>query len=218
MPVDDVAARPPLRADAERNRRRVLAAARRVFAVVGVDASLDEIAREAGVGVGTLYRRFPNREALIDELFADRMAEVVRLATAALEVRDPWAAFCTFVESAAEEIAADAGLHDVMLCTAHGADRVAAGRDRLLPVVGALVTRAQEAGVLRADFQPQEMPVLMRMIGAAAKFGRGVDPQLWRRYVALLLDGLAATDRPRPALPRPPLTPDDVERAMGQVH
>ena len=89
-PTTTVAAQRPLRRDAERNRIRILASAKVLFAEHGVDVSLDDIARHAGVGVGTVYRRFPDREALIDELFEDKISEIEELAAASLAIDDPW--------------------------------------------------------------------------------------------------------------------------------
>src|SRR5574342_294589 len=93
-PTDD--AQRPLRADAERNRRRVLSAASDLFAERGLDVSLDEIAAAAGVGVGTVYRRFADKDALIDALFEDKIGDVERLARECLEIEDPWTAFAMF--------------------------------------------------------------------------------------------------------------------------
>src|ERR687889_852635 len=89
----------PLRADAERNRARILAAASEVFAERGLDVSLDDIAAHAGVGVGTVYRRFPDKDALIDALFEDKIADVERVAREALEIEDPWEGFETFMRA-----------------------------------------------------------------------------------------------------------------------
>ena len=100
----------PLRVDAERNRQRILAAAATLFAERGVDVSLDDIAAAAGVGIGTLYRRFPDREALIEALFEDKVARIAKLAADALEIEDPWEAFLGFFRAAARMQAEDRGL------------------------------------------------------------------------------------------------------------
>ena len=108
MTIDDR----PLRADAERNRRRILAAARQLFAARGLGVSLDEIAAEAGVGVGTVYRRFPDRDLLIDALFEERIDEIAQAARDALEHDDPWEGFAWFLHEAAGLQAPDRGLVD----------------------------------------------------------------------------------------------------------
>src|SRR5690349_10755797 len=123
----------PLRADAERNRQRIIEAARRVFAERGLSATLDDVAAAAGVGVGTVYRRFPNKDELVEALFVDRIDQMVALAERASEIEDPWEAFETFLTQAAELNAGDRGFKEVAL-GAGGRDRVARGRARIQPV------------------------------------------------------------------------------------
>ena len=182
----------PLRADAARNRARILQAAQVVFAERGLDVTLDDIAREAGLGVGTLYRRFADREALVEALFDERMQRAVARASAALEVPDAWQGLTALIESTCEELAVDRGLHQVMLSSAYGQDRVARSRAELVPLIEALVRRAQAQGTLRPDFQAHDIPVFFLMIGAAADFSREVSPDLWRRYLRFLVDGMRA--------------------------
>ena len=104
-----------LRVDAARNRQRVLAAAAEVFAERGLDVSLDEVAHAAGVGVGTLYRRFPNKEALVEALFEDKVQNMVVLAHEAEAFEDPWAGFVYFIEHALERQVRNRGLREVLL-------------------------------------------------------------------------------------------------------
>src|SRR6478609_10263572 len=141
MTVPEVPER-PLRADAERNRRRILEAAAVVFAERGLDVSLDDIAAAAGVGVGTVYRRFPEKDALIDALFEDKIREVQAVAQAALEVEDPWEAFSGFMRGVCALQAADRGLKEVLLSRHRGRERVAAARDVIAPVAQQLLERA----------------------------------------------------------------------------
>src|SRR5215216_5907506 len=115
----------PLRADAERNRERILAAAAMVFAEHGLDVSLDDIAAAAGVGVGTVYRRFPDKDALIDALFEDKIDGAVQLASDALEIEDPWEGLVTFMRGMCRMQAEDRGFKDALLSRDRGREHVA---------------------------------------------------------------------------------------------
>jgi AcrR family transcriptional regulator len=206
---------PALRADAERNRRRLLDAAAELFTERGLDVTLDEIARHAGVGTGTAYRRFANKDALIDALFEERIDELVALARSCLEVEDPWIALVTYIERALELQGADRGLKQ-LLHGARGEDRVAASKQRLAPVVGELVQRAVDAGVVRADLELTDVPVINFMLSSVAELARDVEPELWRRYLAIVLDGLrapGATPLPVRALER-----DAWQRALAVLN
>lgn len=211
----DRAARPRLRADAERNRQRILAAAADAFAAGGLAVTMDEIAQRAGVGVGTIYRRFPDKELLIEALFEQRIDELVALAEAARDEPDPFAGLERFFESFLSSQAADRGLKDVLIGTARGEGRVSHARDRISPVVDELVDRAQAAGALRADVAASDLALLQFMLGAVIDYTHEVDPEAWRRMLAIVLDGLR-TDRDGPSsLPRPALDDEQVARAMS---
>jgi AcrR family transcriptional regulator len=127
------------------------------FAAEGVDVPGEEIARRAGVGMGTLYRRFPAKEDLIDAVLADSLDAYARTAERFLAEEDPWAGFCGFLESALELHAENVALKDVLASGDHGAEGVEAARERLRPIVARLISRAQEAGALRADFTPRDV-------------------------------------------------------------
>src|SRR3954454_7533369 len=118
----------PLRADAERNRQRIIAAAASVFAERGLDVSLDEIAHAAGVGIGTVYRRFPDKDALIDALFEAKIDRAVALADTALEIEDPWEGFTTFMRGMCRMQAEDRGFKEALLVGDRGRERVAGAR------------------------------------------------------------------------------------------
>jgi AcrR family transcriptional regulator len=206
----------PLRADAERNRRRILDAARDVFAARGLDASLDDIATHAGVGVGTVYRRFPDKDALIDALFEDKIAEVAGVARAALEIEDPWEGFTTFVSRVCALQAADRGFKEAMLGRDRGAERVREARDQIAPIAIRLLRRAQAAGQVRPDLDPYDVPLIHFMVGFIADATRDVAPDYWRRTLVLLLDGIATRrDGPTP-LPAPPLDDEQFPTAMSR--
>jgi len=183
----------PLRRDAERNRQRILAAARVLFAAHGIDVGLDDIAHHAGVGVGTVYRRFPDRETLIDELLEEKIAAVEALAREALEADDPWAGFVRFFEGLQELHAANRALKQALLVPTCGRERLAAARSRIEPLVAELVARAQASGGLRADLRSEDFPLLVEMVAVVGEATHEADPALWRRYARLILDGLATS-------------------------
>jgi AcrR family transcriptional regulator len=180
----------PLRADAARNRQKILEAASEVFASRGLDATLDDIARHAGVGVGTVYRRFASKEELIEALFEKAVNEVVELALEAAEMADSWEGLVWFLERATEMQAEDLGLRDVILHSGYGRKRVALARQRIVPAVTHLVERAQRDGHLRSDFLATDIPIIEMMVSGVADRTNGLAPGLWRRYLVIVLDGL----------------------------
>jgi AcrR family transcriptional regulator len=204
----------PLRRDAERNRQRILRAAAEVFTQRGLDATLDDVARQAGVGVGTVYRRFPDKESLVAELFADRIDAMVAVAEEALAAPDPWRALVAYLDYAVNTLASDVGLRQLMMFATYGRDQVAYAREQMRPVVSKLVRRAQEAGELRQDFSATDVPMIAFMLASAAEYASPVQPDLWRRYLALVIDGLRPARDGVSELPVPPLTPDEVEQSM----
>jgi AcrR family transcriptional regulator len=198
----------PLRRDAELNRRKIIESARAVFSERGVGASLDDIAHHACLGVGTVYRRFPSKEHLVEAMFVEQMDEIRDMAERALADPDPWEGFTSFLVNTAALHSSDRGLRDVMLSNNFGQERVAAAKDRMIPVAMELVRRVKESGQLRADFEATDLAIIHMMIGAVAEYTGDVRPELWRRYLGMLLDGLRA-DSARQL----PLSPDalDVE-------
>jgi AcrR family transcriptional regulator len=203
----------PLRRDAERNRQRILRAAGEVFTQRGLDATLDDVARQAGVGVGTVYRRFPDKETLIEELFRDRIDAIVAVAEEACAAPDPWQGLVSFLEYAAATMAGDLGLRQLMMFATYGRDRVAYSREQLRPVVSKLVERAQAAGALRADFSAADVPIISYLLASAAEYAGPVRPEVWRRYLALIIDGMSASPG-ESALPVPALAPGEIEECM----
>jgi AcrR family transcriptional regulator len=184
----------PLRADAERNRLRLMAAAKELFATRGLDVTLDEVARHAGVGTGTAYRRFPNKDALIDALMVDRIGELAAIAQECLEDPDPWHGLAGYFDRALALQAADRGLKDVLFSSGRGRERSDHARQQIAPVVTKLVRRALEAGAVREDFAVSDVPLINFMLNTIVDFGRDVDPDLYRRYLAIVLDGLRPRD------------------------
>ncbi|MEA2297894.1 MAG: hypothetical protein QOF77_830 [Solirubrobacteraceae bacterium] len=204
----------PLRRDAERNRQRILAAAREAFAEEGLSVTLDEIGRRAGVGVGTVYRRFPDKERLIDALFEDQINGFVAMAEECLELEDAWAGLVRFLELATAGHACDRGFKEVALSGYHGLERCSRARELMLPPVSRLVERAQADGSLRADVSPTDLPVLQLMLGSLSDCARDVDPEIWRRYVGIVTDGLRASRAQPGPLARAALTPEQTQRTM----
>lgn len=206
----------PLRADAERNRQRILAAAREQFAARGLDVSLDDVAAHAGVGVGTVYRRFADKEALIEAVFEERIAEMAALVRRWLEADDPWEGFVGFMREANAVQAADRGLKETLLTPGRGRERVERTRDTIAPLAIRLLRSAQASGRLRPDLQPFDVPMIHLMIGSIADATRDVAPDAWQRFLAIVLDGLATSRSEPTALPAKPLKPDQFAIAMSR--
>ena len=204
----------PLRRDAERNRQRILLAAAEVFTDRGLEATLDDVARHAGVGVGTVYRRFPDKEALVEALFTSRIDALVTAARQARAAPDPWDAFVSYLEYTAATLAGDLGLRQLLMFAAYGRDRVAYARQQMRPVVSDLVVRAQDAGALRKDFSATDFPVLVFMLASVAEYAGAVQTDLWRRYLAMVVDALRPSREGTTPLPAGPLTPEDLEQSM----
>ena len=204
----------PLRADAARNRERILAAARAVFAERGVEATLDDVAHRAGVGVGTVYRRFADKDELIDALFHERIDELVALAEDAATLDDPWGGLVRFMQLGLDMHAADRGLREVVFDGGRGGERLAAARARIAPVVADLVARAQASGQLRADAATTDVPMVQLMLFGIVDAAGEVSPDLWRRYLTIVLDGLRARPGDETPLPARPLAMDQVGAVM----
>jgi AcrR family transcriptional regulator len=200
---------PPLRTDAQHNRERLLNAARELFAGQGVDVPLEEIARRAGVSIGTLYNRFPTRGHLVEAVFTDRLEKMVALARAALADDDPWHGFAGYLTSVCELQATDRGFNEVAARGLHGSVAVQELYGQAQAAMTEVLRRAQEAGELRADLVLEDLGFVIWGISRTVEMTAGVAPQLWRRHLALMLDGFRA--QAAHPLPEPPLTP-------GQTH
>jgi AcrR family transcriptional regulator len=172
---------PELRADARRNLERVLDAAAEVFAASGPDASIDEIARLAGVGHGTVFRRFPTKDDLMYAVIERHVAQMRAMAEEALASDDPGAAFFDFARGVAELAMTTPGLHR---CVVHCGGKP--GAAELEELARKVVARAQRAGAVRRDLRPDEVGPLIRAALLAAPPGQ------WRRYLGVVLDGLRA--------------------------
>lgn len=207
----------PLRADAERNRQRIVDAATELFAERGVDVSVEDIAARACVGIGTFYRRFPDRESLVEAVFATKLDRVLETGRAALEIEDPWDAFRTFVTTVARMHAHDRGLKDVTLSNDRGRERVAEFRAAIQPIATQLLDRAKTAGALRDDVSSFDIPMIHRAVSAVAELTRDVSPDYFERTLTLLVDGLARERVPTP-MPSPPLDVEQFVEIMSRKH
>jgi AcrR family transcriptional regulator len=195
--VTNVAHR-PLRADARRNRERVLQAARHVFAEQGREAQIDDVARRAEVGVGTVYRHFPTKEALLEALAVDAFERIVVIARENLAgIEDPWEALTRTLWQGAEILAADRALAEVM---AEVPGPVPIGletqRDLNLSMME-MLRRAQAAGALRPDVVLDDVSMLMCGIGAATRKSHACAGS-WRRHMQIVIDGLRAASASEP--------------------
>ena len=191
-----------LRADAARNRERVVQAAREVFAEQGLDASTNAIARRAGVGVATLFRRFPTREDLIAAAFAQKMQAYAEAVDDALAASDAWHGFCAFVERVCEMQADDRGFADVLTLTFPSARAFEEERNRVGERLTDLLDRAKATGRLRPDFAHQDVPLILMANAGVITATRDAAPDAWRRLVGYLLQAFAA-EAAQP-LPDPP--------------
>jgi AcrR family transcriptional regulator len=204
----------PLRRDAERNRQRILDAARVVFADRGLSGSHDDIAHEAGVGVGTVYRRFPDKEQLIDALFEARIEEIADVARAATAHSDPWEALVGFLTRTQELQSQDRGLKELVLGGSRGAERAVAARSLIAPLAAQVLQRAKDAGVVRSDFELTDLPLIQLAIGTIAESSRDIAPDVWRRMMTLVIDGLRA-ERAQSELKPPALDQDQANDVMA---
>jgi AcrR family transcriptional regulator len=198
---------PKLRADARRNREAVLTAARERFSDEGLDCQMEDIARAAGVGVGTVYRHFPNKRDLIAALVADRFLRLAERAEAALAEEDPWRAFCDLMRASAKLQMSDRALSEY-ISSQPDLGQQAAVESGLADLTEQLMTKAQAAGGMREDAVIEDVPTLICGLCAITAGAAGSMPELnWERYVEIMLDGLRAPGHnrlppPRGALPR----------------
>jgi AcrR family transcriptional regulator len=180
----------PLRADARRNRDAIVAAARAIVAERGVEAQIQDVARMAGVGVGTVYRHFPTKDALMGELMAQCMRENAEIARTAAGLDDPWDAFAATVRNGCASMAADAAKRRMWTVASDEAFAYAAdAKQEMVEATAAVIERARAARVLRADFTVADMPSLMCGMGAVIDQPRTGG---WERLVEFALDGLRA--------------------------
>ena len=183
----------PLRADARRNRAKVLEAARAAFAEDGLDAQMPEIARRAGVGVGTVYRHFPTKDALVTALAEDHFQRLIELTERACRSpEEPWAAFAALMWESARLFVQDRGLAEIAATQPEAFAATRQTQERLIALASGLIERAKASGAMRADATVDDIPTMMCALGAVTKLQACGKQVSWERYLTLMLDGLRA--------------------------
>ncbi|GGG01880.1 TetR family transcriptional regulator [Rhodococcoides trifolii] len=208
----------PLRADAERNKRRIVDAAAELFAARGIDITLDDVAAHAGVGVGTVYRRFANKLELIDGVFEQRFEDLLERARIILGSDEPWDAMVEFFGCVCEGMSMNRGLGEIVMGSDDGYAKVAAVKAKLDPLVDRIINRAKQSGDLRSDVSANDFFPLIYMIGAATECTAAVDPENWRRYFAIVIDGLRERPDRTTTLPGRPFTQDEIACVKAGMH
>ncbi|MFC5754647.1 TetR/AcrR family transcriptional regulator [Actinomadura rugatobispora] len=201
-----------LRSDARRNREKVVAAALEIFTERGLDAPLEDIARRAGVSIGTLYNRFPSREALIDEILPDLIGAQIEAGREALAHPDPWEGFVLYVTRTCELQARSRAVTDALSMRFDRAEKLAEACAQGLSHVGAIIDRAREDGGLRPDFTPADLVYIIWSNARVVEATASVAPETWRRNLAFVLDGLRA-EAAHP-IAEPPMSPEQIDEAM----
>ncbi|MGQ4618875.1 TetR family transcriptional regulator [Nocardia sp. R7R-8] len=208
----------PMRADAARNRRRILATAHRVLAERGFDFTLDDVAAAAGVGVGTVYRRFANKQELIDELLEQYLREIAERAAVAATCPSPWQGLVEFMRFVGRRAAESRAFGRMIVEIRDGTELFEYFWRSIDPPLAQLLERAKNAGDLRGDVAVTDLFAVVVMLDPVAAFVRTVDPGKWERYLAFALDGMRAAG-PGHSTPAPTaLTEEQVGRALRCRH
>jgi AcrR family transcriptional regulator len=207
--IDDGAG---LRADALANRNRIIEVARDLFADRGLDVPMAAIARHAEVGVATLYRRFPTKESLVTEVFADQFAACVSVVDDALADPDPWHGFCSVIEKVCTMQALDRGFSAAFVAAFPHVIDVERERDNAIAGFAELIRRAKQTGQLRADFVQDDLALLLKANSGLADGSGPSALAASRRLVAYLLSAFRAEN----AKPLPPPAPLSLQDALGR--
>lgn len=206
----------PLRRDAQARRDKLIDAAQREFAARGVAASLEKIARDAGVAIGTLYRHFPTRVDLLVAAFMPRLQEFLDGAEKALAVDDPWEGFVRYLENLFGMQAGDRGFNDFLSRRFPGSADTERIHDQLCQDIEDVLTRAQDAGTARPDITRADIINLIWSLGQVIDATSTTAPNAWRRSLHLTLDAYRA-ERAH-ALPVPPMTDEQLYDAMVHLN
>ena len=192
--MSETSSTPPLRRDAARNRERILSAARELVAERGADIALDDIAVQAGVGIATLYRRFPTRADLLDELVLEELQACVDAANEALTLSDPWKGFEQFVTALCLRHARTRGANELLTMIVADSAPIVAARAQLRAATRRLMERAKRSGDLRADFAETDIPCLLFAVAGLLRTTREAAPDAWRRLLSYVLDAYRVHD------------------------
>lgn len=206
------------RRDAEENRARLIDVATEAFAEQGLDVTLDQIAARAGLAVGTMYRNFPSKAALIEVVFEHRGAQFAQVAHEANAHENSWDGLVHFIVGMNTLMAGDRGLRDAFMATRDGAEQIARTRSEYGPAVEQLIARAKADGHLRPDVERTDLFMIDVMIDAARSYTGSIDAEQWRRCLAVVLAGLRrppSTDMAE--LPDSALSPAQLEQAMREA-
>jgi AcrR family transcriptional regulator len=187
---------PTLRRDAERNRQLLLRTAYELMASQGLGVTYEDIARAAGTGMGTMYRRFPDRQVLLDALFSEHIDTVIGFAEQASRFDDAWAGLTWFLEQQLEIEAQSRGLGELLRSRNQATALVQRAHERMTPLVAGLIARAVGAGQLPAGATPADFAAVHVMVGSVLDASRTFAPQLWRRALTVALTGLRHADLP----------------------
>ena len=204
----------PKRKDAARNRQRILDSAKELFAERGLGVTLHDIAARAQLGVGTIYRHFPDKQPLIDAIFESELESLTDLFEQALADDDPWRSIVWVHEQILERQALNRGLKELLGGTPAAPERARQIRTQLHPLAAQLIERGQAAGVVRSDCETQDFGLLQTMVGAVMDAAEDADPNLWRRYYAIAIQGLRPEGAPLEPLPVPALPPERMEELL----
>jgi AcrR family transcriptional regulator len=171
----------------------VLTAAREAFAADGLDAQVDDIAHRAGVGVGTVYRHFPTKEALVEAVALTGYQEICTIARESLDIDDPWEAFTSFMWRGARRHRDDRSHYQLYTTRPEVMTKVAGNKHELMSLARQLVERGQSAGVIRPDFSADDLPMLWCSLGATQeRFGALDGDARWERLLEVMLEGIRA--------------------------
>ncbi|GAB18958.1 putative TetR family transcriptional regulator [Gordonia effusa NBRC 100432] len=208
--TDQAATTRPLRADAARNRARIIDAARELFAERGLEVTLDDVAAHAGVGVGTVYRRFANREELIVGVFVDHLETIANKIRTAVADADPWESVVILLTTVGDVMASDRGLATVLTAVDHTAETMRTAKATVEELVTEIVEKAKSANAIRPEIETADFFGLVCMLAAIGDATQGTDGA-WRRFAEILLDGLRG-DGPRVPLTTPALTEEQIRQ------
>ncbi|WP_324783934.1 TetR/AcrR family transcriptional regulator [Streptomyces sp. H51] len=204
------------RRDALRNRKLLTQTAREVFAEQGLDAPLDVIARRAGVGNATLYRHFPTRAALVDEVFRDGLTETMAAGARARAAEDAWTGLTQYLHTVFSALAADRGTNDLMTTGLEGVTSLEAVHAHNRATITDLLRRGQAQGTVRPDLTPEDVLLALAALGRVVPALNAVAADYWTRPLTLLLDSFRAHPT-APALPEPPLTSTELGTVLLEL-